>query len=67
MELEDAKIVNEIRGFESGDYKCECGEVVHLYWNGGELDEKECKCGKFYRTEHQEVNLVIYESEPKDS
>lgn len=62
-----SKEINRIKGFEAGNFQCECGENIYLYWNGGELDSEECKCGKFYRTEHQEVDLVIYDSEPDDS
>ena len=61
------KEIKRVNGFDAGSYKCECGEDLYLYWNGGELDEEECKCGKFYRTEHQEAALVIYDTKPKDS
>ena len=42
-------------------FVCECGERFHLYWNGGELDEQRCKCGRFYYGEHRDVVLVMLE------
>ena len=35
-----------------------CGEVVDLWYNGGELDWKEC-CGLFYRLEAPKINFVV--------
>lgn len=44
---------------ESGDVDClMCGKTIHLYFNGGELDQQEC-CGLTYRTECQQIDLVI--------
>lgn len=47
--------VHRIADFgESGDVDClTCGKKLHLYFNGGELDQREC-CGLIYRTECQQ-------------
>jgi hypothetical protein len=59
------KEIKRVKGFEEGDSKCiKCGKMFHLFWNGGELDRHFC-CGLEYRTEHQEIDLVIYEREEK--
>lgn len=39
-----------VKDFQSGRYVCECGLEVHLWFNGGELDRVECKCGREYAT-----------------
>jgi len=55
--------VNEIKrieNFESGEVVCQCGEKFTLFFNGGELDEFQCKCGLLYKTEYQRIDLVIY-------
>ena len=52
--------VGRIPDFGYGDFNCEgCGRKLHLYFNGGELDDKEC-CGYRYSTEHTQIDLVIY-------
>ena len=52
--------------WEEGDPEClRCCEPVPLYFNGGELDRKEC-CGLIYQTEHVQIDLVVYEKEPGD-
>jgi hypothetical protein len=40
-----------------------CGQAITLYWNGGELDCKEC-CGYRYALEHVRTDLVISKEEP---
>lgn len=55
------KEVKRVKSFDSGAIDCiVCNKTLHLYWNGGELDNVEC-CGILYRTEHQETDLVIYD------
>lgn len=57
--------LNEIKrvpNFESGEVICECGEKFTLWFNGGELDEHKCKCGLLYRTECQQIDLVVYKA-----
>lgn len=51
--------VESEREFTDGDVVCPCGEKFHLFWNGGELDRHQCRCGRFYRTEHRSVHLVV--------
>lgn len=49
--------------FDSGDVQCRgCGRVIHLYFNGGELDTARC-CGYLYRTEATGYQLVIEPAE----
>mgnify|MGYP003440919225 FL=1 len=43
-------------------HKCDCGENIVLYYNGGELDSWKCKCGITYEAEH--VVTVIYKITP---
>ena len=58
----EAHEVARVEGFEDGDTQClRCGKTLHLYFNGGELDIKQC-CGLTYRTEAQRIDLVVYES-----
>lgn len=55
------KVVRRIKRFDSGAIDCiVCNKSLHLYWNGGELDQVKC-CDILYRTEHQEIDLVIYD------
>lgn len=56
--IEEAEILSE-REFAVGDVTCECGRGFYLWWNGGELDEHQCECGLFYRTEHRSTVLTI--------
>lgn len=35
-----------------------CGRLIHLYFNGGELDGRAC-CGYEYRLEHVRIDLVV--------
>lgn len=50
--------------FESGPTACiRCGKMLHLHFNGGELDSTSC-CGLLYRTEVQRTDLVVYEAAP---
>lgn len=46
------------REFEEGAVDCSCGESFTLYWNGGECDQHDCKCGRRYYTEHRKTVLV---------
>lgn len=59
------RYVTEIRRQEnwtSGELTCErCGEKFWLHENGGELDRHECKCGRIWRQEHTQTDLVVYE------
>jgi len=51
--------IARIKNFESGDVNCIiCGKVLHLYFNGGELDKVEC-CGLNYATQHVQTDLVV--------
>lgn len=53
------KEIKRVANWWSGDYPCErCGKVLTLYYNGGELDFKEC-CGLTYQTVEVQVDLVI--------
>lgn len=55
------KEIKIVRGFCEGDINClKCGQAIHLYYNGGELDTLTC-CGLRYSTEADEINLHIYE------
>lgn len=51
--------VESERPFSDGDVTCPCGQTLHLYWNGGELDARLCDCGRYYATEHRETVLVV--------
>jgi hypothetical protein len=54
--------IKRIENFESGDTNCiKCGKVLHLWFNGGELDSVEC-CGLQYKTEAQQIDLVVYDN-----
>lgn len=60
------KEIKRVENFDEGDVSCvKCGKVLHLYYNGGEMDEVRC-CGLIYRTEIQKVDLVVYEPLPED-
>lgn len=64
MDDDDMEEVARTENFDAGDTPCiRCGNTLHLYYNGGELDSKEC-CGLIYRTEVQRVDLVVYEKTP---
>jgi hypothetical protein len=43
------------------DVTCVCGEKFKMWWNGGELDQHDCKCGRKYYGEHKETVMVILE------
>lgn len=41
------------------DYPCKgCGKNIRLWFNGGELDERQC-CGYTYRLEHKRIDFVV--------
>jgi len=42
--------------------ECECGATVPMYWNGGELDDSTCACGRHYQGAH--LVTVIRVKEP---
>lgn len=64
--MENNKEVKRIENFYEGEIKCiNCGKILRLHWNGGELDEEQC-CGYTYRTEHIQVDLVIYGKDPSE-
>jgi hypothetical protein len=51
--------IRRIKDWWEGDIKCiSCNKNIHLWYNGGELDEKEC-CGYEYRTVIQQIDLII--------
>jgi hypothetical protein len=65
--VEGFKEVARIQNFEEGDFKClRCGKPFHLFWNGGGLDEAQC-CGLRYRTEHVQIDLVVYEQHQENA
>ena len=43
-----------------------CGKVLELWFNGGELDYKEC-CGLTYMLQHGRFDFVILEGGPYDN
>ena len=45
---------------------CVCGERFRLYWNGGELDNFTCKCGRVYYGEHRDTVMVVLEPGERD-
>lgn len=47
------------------DVVCPCGERFSLHWNGGELDQVDCKCGRKYYGEHRLT--VVVSLEPGES
>lgn len=60
-QLFTTKEIKRIPNWESGDTNCiKCGKKLTLYFNGGELDSQEC-CGLYYKTEYQQIDLVIKE------
>ncbi len=66
MEDDEMREVARTENFDSGDTACiRCCKALHLYFNGGELDSKEC-CGLVYRTEVQRTDLVVYEKTPNE-
>lgn len=43
------------------DVTCPCGQQMHLWWNGGELDARTCKgCGRWHSLEHRAVSHVVH-------
>lgn len=42
-----------------------CGKPVTLWWNGGELDNKQCSCGVGYSGQH--VTTVIVAELPDEA
>lgn len=40
---------------------CKCGKRFSLYWNGGELDQHDCDCGRKYYGEHRVTVMVTLE------
>lgn len=61
------EIIKRIENWSSGDINClRCGEELHLFFNGGELDSVEC-CGLTYETQCQRIDLIISEETPKKS
>lgn len=51
--------IKRIRDWREGDIAClGCGKLIHLFFNGGELDRQDC-CGFIYKTEDVQVDLVI--------
>lgn len=54
--------MSEVRPYpDSQPFACVCGKKVVMYWNGGELDDVRCKCGRTYYGEHRETVVVILE------
>lgn len=54
-----SEIIATIQNFKEGDIKCgKCGSEIHLWYNGGELDEDFC-CGVIYQTKHVRTDLII--------
>jgi hypothetical protein len=54
----------EIRRIEDWGHRGEtncviCGARIYLWFNGGELDQKQC-CGLTYQQEARGYDLVIY-------
>lgn len=62
-------IENPVDGMEFGEgtILCPCGESVYLWFNGGELDYRGCKCGRVYYTEHRSTVLRIEEPPVQES
>lgn len=53
--------IERVEGFESGTIRCRrCSQPVTLYFNGGELDRREC-CGLRYEQVITSIDLVISE------
>lgn len=65
--MSKAKEITRTEHFTDGDVTCPCGRTFHLWWNGGELDEELCACGRYYRTEHVRVDLVVYDKRPGEA
>lgn len=40
---------------------CECGRMVTLYYNGGELDREACSCGRVYEAFHLGTAVEVTE------
>jgi len=38
---------------------CDCGRTFDLFWNGGELDEHDCACGRTYWGEHALTVVMV--------
>ena len=37
-----------------------CGKAIKLWFNGGELDQREC-CGLFYRLQSDRIDFVVHD------
>lgn len=40
-----------------------CGKTITLWWNGGELDYKQC-CGYTYSLAHGDIYFVVQQKQP---
>lgn len=51
--------IKRVENWETGEIEClGCGKKIFLWFNGGELDRRDC-CGYRYETEHKQIDLVI--------
>lgn len=56
-----------VDGFSEGEVPCKgCGRTIRLFFNGGELDRKQC-CGYEYETEATGYRLVIRNTRDADA
>lgn len=40
---------------------CPCGKKLTLFWNGGELDQKTCSCGRRYQGRHLVTVVEVFD------
>ena len=51
--------VESVSLYPDGAVTCPCGEQFDMFWNGGELAERICKCGRRYHGEHRVTVMVV--------
>jgi hypothetical protein len=65
----DLAIESEVQVACDGDtmVTCKCGREFWLYFNGGEMDRRECACGRVYETEIRSVCLITKAPVPRSA
>lgn len=42
------------------EFNCKCGRHIQLWWNGGELDFRQCACGHLCIPEYMELPTLLW-------
>jgi hypothetical protein len=54
-------IISDYPDYAEGPITCACGKKFSMHWNGGELDQHDCSCGRKYYGEHVKTVMVMLE------